>query len=94
MSVGPYSRRFSFRELYRFCELQHSGNDPFTFTMMASMMRVHPGNVGKSVQNDRMMSVWQADRCAINAGFHPSEIWDDWWDIEKDREKPRATRLA
>lgn len=26
------------------------------------------------------LTVWEADRLAIAAGMHPSEIWNSWWD--------------
>jgi hypothetical protein len=28
---------------------------------------------------DTRISVWAADRYAVRLGFHPSEIWTDWF---------------
>jgi hypothetical protein len=32
------------------------------------------------------MSWWVADRLAVRAGYHPAEIWDDWFDTDETTE--------
>lgn len=29
------------------------------------------------------LDTYQADRCAVRAGYHPANVWPDWWSAEE-----------
>ncbi len=33
----------------------------------------------------RWIDEWEADRAATAAGYHPSHVWPDWFDLDDER---------
>jgi plasmid maintenance system antidote protein VapI len=51
---------------------------------MAEALDTERSTVYKWCQNDIMISQWAADRYAVKLGLHPSEVWLDWFALEKE----------
>jgi plasmid maintenance system antidote protein VapI len=51
---------------------------------MAEVLDTERSTVYKWCQNDIMISQWAADRYAVKLGLHPSEVWLDWFALEKE----------
>lgn len=63
------ARRFPYDRL-----IQRSG-------MSRSALRMKVGISGESARRyeSEGLTVWQADRLAVRLGFHPANVWPDWW---------------
>jgi hypothetical protein len=53
-------------------------------SVMASALDTDRGTVYQWIQSNTQISEWAADRYAVKLGLHPSEIWDDWFALEKE----------
>ena len=51
---------------------------------MASALDTDRGTVYQWIQHDTQISEWAADRYAVKLGMHPSQLWDDWFALEKE----------
>jgi hypothetical protein len=41
---------------------------------------------------DTLIIEWEADKYAVKVGMHPSELWDDWFNIEAPPRRVRGRR--
>ena len=64
------ARRFSFEDLARLV-------DESSAAELAERLRISARTVHR--YRHRGLTVLQADRLAVAAGFHPAEIWPDWY---------------
>jgi plasmid maintenance system antidote protein VapI len=54
------------------------------FSVMASVLEMNRRTIHHWVNSGIQISEWDADRYAVKLGLHPSEIWDDWFALEKE----------
>lgn len=50
---------------------------------VAKQLDIHRATVHTWMQKDVRISVWRADQYAVKLGMHPSEIWNDWFQLEE-----------
>ncbi len=48
---------------------------------LAHIFQVHPGTIQRWRNPHTTLNQWEADTYAIKLGKHPSEIWNNWFDI-------------
>lgn len=52
--------------------------------VIASWLGVEHSTVSFWCSKNVWITAYQADRYAVKLGFHPCEIWDDWFTIESE----------
>lgn len=63
---------------FELAPLQHALGHP-THATLAELVGVKRATVAQWTQ--RGLNAHQADRIAVAVGFHPAEVWTDWWDV-------------
>lgn len=86
MGTGVYYHRFPFQAFFGYMK---SHIDGFNTVICDRMLGRADGYTENQLRHDRRLNVWQADRLATSVGIHPSMIWDDWWNLDGDRDLPR-----
>lgn len=65
-----HAHRFQLADLVALVE-QRSARE------LAELLDISPRTVHRYRRTG--LSAMQADRIAVSAGFHPAEVWPDWW---------------
>lgn len=42
-------------------------------------IRINASNLSMHRYERDGLTIWQADRFAVRLGFHPANVWPDWW---------------
>ena len=74
-------RQVRFFPAANICDAFNKGTQ---ISVMASALDTDRGTVYQWIQSNTQISEWAADRYAVKLGLHPSEIWDDWFALEKE----------
>ena len=67
---ADHINRFQFADLVALVEARSARE-------LAEILDISPRTVHRYRKGG--LSAIQADRIAVSAGFHPAEVWPDWW---------------
>ena len=74
-------RRVRFFPAVNICSAFNNGTH---ISVMASALETDRRTVYHWINSDIQISEWAADRYAVKLGMHPSQLWDDWFALEKE----------
>lgn len=77
--VGPPARRDPALDLVTL--MKHAGYA--SLTALGRALRLSGSVLAEAAT--RGVTIWSADRCAIELGYHPLEVWGDRWLAANDR---------
>ena len=76
-----YKKWFSPRPLIeKFCNTEERGEQ----TAFAKRLGFEYGRITLLLKPEYLISVYKADEYAVRLGYHPANIWPDWFDEEPE----------